>query len=367
VNVSARQLDHPEFVDDVRRILAASGIDQHRLDMEITETALFSRQPAATAATIEALTRLRVGVVLDDFGTGYSSLSYLSRFPFSGLKLDSSFLHEVEVDPTKRAIVEAVAAMAQSLGLSLVGEGVETVEQASLLAALGCDLAQGYLFARPMAAEDVTPWIRSRGRQPARRAASLQSDAWISMGEAASALGVSASTLRRWADDGRVAAQRTAGGHRRFSVAGLKRTAATTTRTKLKLSASSDHAFPEFAATLEAQGDDLVDVVATGLYERSHAGWFRMDRARRPLRQWVDALSRAFESGAHDEGLAATVRLVQLAEVGGASLLECTLFVERFTAALLALTQRSGDAAAAPQRDARRALAHLRHGVVTGR
>jgi diguanylate cyclase (GGDEF)-like protein/excisionase family DNA binding protein len=368
VNTSARQLDHPGFVDDVRRILAESGIDRRRVELEITETALFSKEPATTVATIEALTRLGVGVVLDDFGVGYSSLSYLSRFPLTGLKLDRSFLHQVLAKPDQRAIVEAVAAMARSLGLNLVGEGVETGEQASLLAGLGCDFAQGYFFARPMAAKHVGPWISSWAPQ-ARRAAitSRNNDAWISMGEAAATLGVSASTLRRWTDDGRLAAQRTAGGHRRFSVADLKRAAAAESRMKLNLPEPDNRVFPELGATLDAQGGELIEVVATGLYERSCPGWFRMDRARRPLRQWVDAMSRAFKSGAQDDGLAATARLVRVAEIGGASPLECALFVERFTGALDAITRRSGNTAAAGGRDARRALALVRHAAVTGR
>ena len=150
-------------------------------------------------------------------------------------------------------------------------------------------------------------------------------------------------------------------------MADLKRVAAPSAQPQLNVQAPVEPVLAELAATLDSQGHGLVDAVAFGLYHAPRNGWFRTDRARRPLRQWVEALSRAFRGGAQAEALAATGRLVRSAEVGGASLLECLLFVERFTGALLALAQRSPGLQASAESDARRALELVQHAVVSGR
>ena len=368
VNVSSRQIDHPHFADKVARILAEAGVDAHRLDLEITETSLFAQDATHTAATLRALGEQGVSVVLDDFGTGYSSLSYLARYPLGGLKLDRAFIGDV--DSIRRPIVEAVTAMSHALGHTLVGEGVETAEQASLLAALGCDFAQGYLFARPMPADEVEGWLTTRTRHLTNAGGRLNGEsdgAWMSLGEAAAAIGLSPSTLRRWNDEGRIEAQRTTGGHRRFAVADLKRLAPSVGVPKLNLDAFPPGPVPRVSVLLDADGDTLLTRVTGSLYQKPTRGWFVGDRAWRPLRRWVATFSRACRSGTYDELAEATAGLVRQAEVAGASLLECSLFVERFTGAMARTMPKPCPGDHDDHAEIARVVVAARRCVVTGR
>jgi EAL domain-containing protein (putative c-di-GMP-specific phosphodiesterase class I) len=154
INLSGRQLDHAGLVADVAAALAASGVAPGRVTLEVTETALM-RDTARALATLHALEALGVKLAVDDFGTGYSSLAYLQRFPVDVLKIDKAFVDGVADEPGDRAIARTVAALGQSLGLRTVAEGVETEAQRAALAALGCELGQGYLFARPLSAADA--------------------------------------------------------------------------------------------------------------------------------------------------------------------------------------------------------------------
>jgi diguanylate cyclase (GGDEF)-like protein/PAS domain S-box-containing protein len=148
VNVSAQQLGRPEMVTSVESALHASGLPASRLKLEVTETALFAGADAAKQ-DLERLSALGVSMALDDFGTGYSSLTLLREIPVSVLKLDRSFVAQLGEDAGSTAIVQAVIALGDMLGLSTVAEGVETIRQAELLKSFGCALAQGYLFGRP--------------------------------------------------------------------------------------------------------------------------------------------------------------------------------------------------------------------------
>ncbi len=371
VNVSARQLDQPDFVKTVRGIVERWGIGPQRLELEITETALFNQNSDVIAATLRELDAYGISVVLDDFGTGYSSLGYLTRFPISGIKLDRAFIGDFDpADHSKRSIIEAVTAMAQSLGLTMVGEGVETVEQGSLLAALGCEFAQGYLFAQPMAPEALPGWIETRQKHLTETVglfAPEPSGGWVTLGEAASALGVSASTLRRWADCGRIASQRTTGGHRRFAVADLKRLGRASSRPRLDLGSGHSPPIPRLAAILETDGSRLLAAVSAGLYEKPTRGWFRSDRARRPIAQWAQALRQACLTGDYAPLQSDTAQLARRAEIGGASLLEFTLFMERLAAAVLQLLRRDGVSTDSEIVAAQRMLAAQRHGVLAER
>ncbi len=155
VNLSARQVTHRGLPAIISEALARTGLDPARLHLEITESALVEEHGAA-AATLEALKELGVSLVLDDFGTGYSSLAYLNRFPLDVLKIDRSFTEVLGVEQEGSAIVEAIIGMARALTLDLIAEGVENGAQLSELHRLNCDLAQGYYFARPMAAQQVS-------------------------------------------------------------------------------------------------------------------------------------------------------------------------------------------------------------------
>ena len=155
VNVSGRQVDRGGLVAAVRAALAESGADPAGLTLELTESVAM-RDPERLLRVLDELASDGVAVAIDDFGTGYSSLSYLHRFPVDVLKIDRSFVAELDAVPARpqaATLVRTIVSVANALGLQTVAEGVETVAQRDALLALGCDLGQGYLFGRPAAAE----------------------------------------------------------------------------------------------------------------------------------------------------------------------------------------------------------------------
>jgi EAL domain-containing protein (putative c-di-GMP-specific phosphodiesterase class I) len=150
VNLSAHQFSS-QIVSSLRRILDECGIDPGLIELELTETASM----ADAGRSCELLAQLKgmgVHLAIDDFGTGYSNLNYLKRFPVDKLKLDQSFVRDIMSDGDDLAISRAVVAMAHGLRLTVVAEGVENAGQLELLAALGCDMVQGYLFSPPVPA-----------------------------------------------------------------------------------------------------------------------------------------------------------------------------------------------------------------------
>jgi EAL domain-containing protein (putative c-di-GMP-specific phosphodiesterase class I) len=169
VNVSGRQLAEPSLLDDVTRALAQSGLPPARLTLEVTETVLM-RDTAQALAALHALKALGVRLAVDDFGTGYSSLSYLRQFPVDVLKIDKSFVDGVARGGHDAALARTIVALAEMLGLRTVAEGVEHEAQRDALGALGCALGQGYLFARPLAADAMRAYVAERvGRGGVRR------------------------------------------------------------------------------------------------------------------------------------------------------------------------------------------------------
>ena len=149
VNLSARQFRQVELADLVHEVLAVSSFDASCLELELTEGILM-HHTEENLATLKAFKTMGVRIAIDDFGTGYSSLSYLQRFPVDVLKIDRSFVKDLPDSPGSVAIVNAVVTLAHGLGLEVVAEGVETIEQKDFLGARGCDEGQGYLFGRPM-------------------------------------------------------------------------------------------------------------------------------------------------------------------------------------------------------------------------
>lgn len=162
VNLSVRQFQQSSLVKMVERILQQTGLPPARLELEITESALASDLDQASA-TLEALRMLGVQLAIDDFGTGYSSLAYLKRFRLNQLKIDQSFVRGIGVDDNDEAIVRATIAMAHSLGLSVVAEGVETEQQLEVLEQLGCDSYQGYWMSKPIPAEAFVELLHRHG------------------------------------------------------------------------------------------------------------------------------------------------------------------------------------------------------------
>ncbi|HEV7665104.1 MAG TPA: EAL domain-containing protein [Chloroflexota bacterium] len=154
VNLSARQFQNPDLLSDIKRTLRETGLNPHRLKLEITESVVM-QDAQATIETLRALKVLGIQVAIDDFGTGYSSLSYLKRLPVDTLKIDRTFVNGLGFDTQDTAIVDSVVALARTLQLSVTGEGVETQAQARHLRQLGCERGQGFLFARPLPPKDV--------------------------------------------------------------------------------------------------------------------------------------------------------------------------------------------------------------------
>ncbi|HEX7151160.1 MAG TPA: EAL domain-containing protein [Thermoanaerobaculia bacterium] len=154
VNLSARQFGQPDLVDQIRAVIADTGINPAQLQLEITESNAM-QNAESTMFTLRELRALGVKIAMDDFGTGYSSLNYLKRFPIDTLKLDQSFVHDVTSDSVDAAIVSAVIAMAHSLEMTVVAEGVETKEQLELLRRKDCDLIQGYYYSKPVPAAEL--------------------------------------------------------------------------------------------------------------------------------------------------------------------------------------------------------------------
>ena len=152
VNLSTRQFEQPDLVADIVRILDETGLDPRNLKLEITESVLID-DAGASLDRMQALKRLGIGLAIDDFGTGYSSLSYLQRFPVDTLKIDRSFVDRLGQDPQATAIVQSIVTLAKTLGLEVIGEGIETPLQESELRLLGCDRGQGYLWSRPVGAD----------------------------------------------------------------------------------------------------------------------------------------------------------------------------------------------------------------------
>jgi diguanylate cyclase (GGDEF)-like protein/PAS domain S-box-containing protein len=159
VNVSARQFHQPDFIEQVRHSLLASGADPSRLKLELTESVVLEHIETVISR-MQELDRLGVGFSLDDFGTGYSSLSYLKRLPLDQIKIDQSFVRDIPGDPNDAAIVRAILAMSQSLGLQVIAEGVETQAQRDFLFENGCNAYQGYLFGKPVPIEEWADLLR---------------------------------------------------------------------------------------------------------------------------------------------------------------------------------------------------------------
>jgi EAL domain-containing protein (putative c-di-GMP-specific phosphodiesterase class I) len=153
INVSARQFATGSFAQTVVRVAREFGIDASLLHFEITESAVM-HDTEEQRGTLQALRRLGSRILIDDFGTGYSSLSYLKHLPIDALKIDRAFVRDMASDPNDAAIVSAIVGIANSLGLNLVAEGIETVEQLECLRKLGCQSGQGFYFRPPLAPDE---------------------------------------------------------------------------------------------------------------------------------------------------------------------------------------------------------------------
>jgi len=364
VNISARHFAAPGLAGTVSRALRRSGLAPHRLVLEVAETMVTGDGQLA----IEQLDDLRgvgVRIALDRFGTGYSSLAAIRRLPFDALKVDSSFLTELGDGPeadggsppaatTRDArLIEAMVGIGRSLGLAMTAAKVETEGQLRLLRSLGLDRAQGELFSGPLSADAALELVRSGPGWSALLAATrplsaehardgeadgsgtaaeeiAAAGATLSLGQAAHALRISTTTARRWADDGRLGATRTAGGHRRFAAAEVRRLLAECGRPQVAPAASPRRGLPGLAGLVDEHGVALAELSWRGLYGELRAGFFLDADGRAAAERWIGALSSAAATANYEMLHKATSALMRAAEQGGASLLERHLALERF-------------------------------------
>ncbi|MEY2456838.1 MAG: diguanylate cyclase, partial [Acidimicrobiaceae bacterium] len=160
INLSARQLSDVALFDDISAMLTVTGLDPDALWLEVTETALVEDVSQA-ADVLHRLAATGIGITIDDFGTGWASLTYLKQFPVSALKIDRSFVTDIDLNPQDAAIARSILSLGEELDLVVVAEGIETVPQQQALQALGCMIGQGFLFGRPVPAAEV-PIERAR-------------------------------------------------------------------------------------------------------------------------------------------------------------------------------------------------------------
>jgi diguanylate cyclase (GGDEF)-like protein/PAS domain S-box-containing protein len=169
INVSTAQLLADDFIDSVRRALARHRVPATRLEVEVTETVLLDRSIARIGQALEALRAMGCSLAMDDFGTGYASLSHLTSFPVDRIKVDKSFCRAIDSDGDRGLIARTLIQLGRGLGLEVIAEGVETPSQRAFLVAHGCTAIQGYLFARPMLADEALPWLRRHQNWAGRR------------------------------------------------------------------------------------------------------------------------------------------------------------------------------------------------------
>lgn len=158
VNLSPAELGNPQIVESIARFLDEGGIPPHELQIELTESAVIEDLPSAKQV-LQKLAATGVAIALDDFGTGYASFDYLNTLPISCLKIDQTFIQEVLVSPRRREIVQTSVNLARSLGLISIAEGIEDESTSDLLVELGCGIAQGYFYARPLSLQAIPKWL----------------------------------------------------------------------------------------------------------------------------------------------------------------------------------------------------------------
>jgi diguanylate cyclase (GGDEF)-like protein/excisionase family DNA binding protein len=364
VNLSGRQLAEASLPDELAGILRQTGVPPERLGLELTESVLMQETSSPTAV-LQDLKDLGVRLMLDDFGTGHSSLNHVKRFPIEAIKVDREFIAGVVEDEGDRHILRAIVSMASAMDVAVIAEGVETTEQARWLRHLGIKLVQGYAFGRPAPAATVEAMLRGglpldqlalafepiadapSAAPAAARGLALPTPApggaTVTLGEAAEACGVSTSTVRRWADTGRIAVVRTSGGHRRFPVAELRRlNGELASRPTVRTVALPADALPELGQLLSSAAGELSAAVTRSLYEGNAQGWFGSVPGREQLGHWCAAVATATRGTDYDAALDATRRLVTQADLAGASLLERHTFFERYGEAVVRTLQERG-------------------------
>ncbi|MCL2877092.1 MAG: EAL domain-containing protein, partial [Betaproteobacteria bacterium] len=165
--LSARQLARPDLASELLDTIASHGLAPELLRFEVTES-LFTRSSGPATETLQKLREANIAVLIDDFGTGYSALSYLHTLPCDIIKLDGSFVSTITADSRLRAIVRHSIGLAHDLGMTVVAEGIESETQSHMLRSIGCDFGQGFLFSKPVSADDICQMLvtQSKARKP---------------------------------------------------------------------------------------------------------------------------------------------------------------------------------------------------------
>ena len=346
VNVSTQQLTDPGFVNLVVQTLDATGLAPGRLTFDITEGAF--HDDASVLEVLHELKSLGVRLFLDDFVTGNAALSWLTRFPLDGLKLEASFVAGLPTDAHVRPLLAAVCGMAQAFDLDVVAEGVETEDQAAILEQFGCTVAQGYLFSRPVPASQLAPMLaaalpRTLALAPAGAQPTAPTGATVTTHEAAEALGVSPSTVRRWVDDGRLQAQRTKGGHRRFLVGDVRRLCAEgrSSRPTVRAVEPPERDLPQTAAFLRDHTAAIIEAGLKATYDARARGWFAEADGRAHVERWLQTLAQALHCGQYTAAIDATAALTRRSRLGATTTVERVTFLDRCCAALLRLLSES--------------------------
>ena len=159
VNLSGKQLVHPDLVDQIENAIQQSSICSSHLKLEVTESDIINDTETA-AAVLQDIKQLGVGTQMDDFGTGYSSLSYLHQFPFDVIKIDRSFVMGMTQDKSKVSLIKTIILMAKELKKKVIAEGIETLEEMEILRELGCEYGQGFYISPAISAEDATTFLK---------------------------------------------------------------------------------------------------------------------------------------------------------------------------------------------------------------
>ena len=175
VNVSGRQLAEPTFVNEVHALLAAFAIEPRLVTIEVTETAL-AREPETATRTLATLRELGLHIDVDDFGLGYSALARIGQLPIDGLKIDHSYVRTLGIEDSAEKVVAAIVALAAALGMQITAEGVESETQLRMLRALGCHLAQGFLFSRSIQIQEIEGFLIDAGTHRSVNAADFAID-----------------------------------------------------------------------------------------------------------------------------------------------------------------------------------------------
>jgi diguanylate cyclase (GGDEF)-like protein/PAS domain S-box-containing protein/excisionase family DNA binding protein len=345
VNISARHFAAPGLVDTVADALRRSGAHPRQLVLEISET-LLTGDGQAAMLQLQGLRTLGVRIMLDRFGTGHSSLAAIHQLPFDALKVDPSFLAEIDAGSRDARLVGSMIELGHSLGMRVTAARVETRAQLVLLRSLGLDRAQGELFSPPQGADAALELVRAgqdwsellaatKPAAPVRRAdqaprAEPRPGATLSLGQAAQALGISTTTARRWADEGRLGTTRTAGGHRRFALSEVRRLLAERGHPVVRPADPPQRTLPSLAELATRHGIAICDLAWRGLYGDLSSGFFTQPEGQAAAARWLTAMSSAAVTANYEMLDEATATFMGAAERAGSTVLERHLAIERF-------------------------------------